>query len=181
MSKNPHQFQIKICTEEFNRESNDNGLACQLVFTYTDKYPDTAPQVEIDDKVEFEADYEEKLLQHIQETVSLGNSFNWIDDNVSVPLQINENLGTEMIFSLVSSAQEWLNVKWDEHKKELENKEMEKVKAFEEAEQVNIPSAASFIFILLDNWHRPHDIDVYFAEKIRRYTRDGGNIFNVAQ
>lgn len=41
-----------------------------------------------------------------------------------------------MIFSLVSSAQEWLNVKWDEHKRDLENKEMEKVKAFEEAEQV---------------------------------------------
>lgn len=41
-----------------------------------------------------------------------------------------------MIFSLVSSAQEWLNVKWDEHKKEIENKELEKVKAFEEAEQV---------------------------------------------
>lgn len=43
-----------------------------------------------------------------------------------------------MIFSLVSSAQEWLNVKWDEHKKEIENKELEKVKAFEEAEQVKI-------------------------------------------
>lgn len=43
-----------------------------------------------------------------------------------------------MIFSLVSSAQEWLNVKWDEHKKEIENKEFEKVKAFEEAEQVKI-------------------------------------------
>lgn len=52
-----------------------------------------------------------------------------------------------MIFSLVSSAQEWLNVKWDEHKKEIENKEMEKVKAFEEAEQVNDPFSVSFIFI----------------------------------
>lgn len=42
-----------------------------------------------------------------------------------------------MIFSVVSSAQEWLNVKWDEHKKQLEDKELEKVKAFEEAERVN--------------------------------------------
>lgn len=48
-----------------------------------------------------------------------------------------------MIFSLVSSAQEWLNVKWDEHTKELESKELEKVKAFEEAERVNSPFAAS--------------------------------------
>lgn len=42
-----------------------------------------------------------------------------------------------MVFSLVSSAQEWLNVKWDEHKTAEENKELEKVKAFEAAEQVN--------------------------------------------
>lgn len=65
----PHSFKIKICTETFNRENEDNGLACQLVFTYTDKYPDTAPLVEIEDKVEFQDDYEKKLLEHIQETV----------------------------------------------------------------------------------------------------------------
>lgn len=70
LSTNPRQFQIKICTEEFNREDEDNGLACQLVFTYTEKYPDTAPLVEIEDKCGFEDDYEEKLLHHIQETVS---------------------------------------------------------------------------------------------------------------
>lgn len=40
-----------------------------------------------------------------------------------------------MIFSLVSSAQEWLNVKWDEHKKETENREQEKLKIIEEAER----------------------------------------------
>lgn len=41
-----------------------------------------------------------------------------------------------MIFSLVSSAQEWLNVRWDEHKKALENRELEKKRVLEEAEQV---------------------------------------------
>lgn len=41
-----------------------------------------------------------------------------------------------MIFSLVSSAQEWLNVKWDEFKKEEENREQKKLKELEEAEQV---------------------------------------------
>lgn len=64
---------------------------------------------------------------------------NRIDDKMCPSIfQITENLGIEMIFSLVSSAQEWLNVKWDEHIKDIENKEMEKVKAFEAAEQVNI-------------------------------------------
>lgn len=41
-----------------------------------------------------------------------------------------------MIFSLVSTAQEWLNVRWDEHKKEEENRAQEKLKAYEEAERV---------------------------------------------
>lgn len=41
-----------------------------------------------------------------------------------------------MIFSLVSSAQEWLNVKWDDFKKEEENRAEEKLREIEEAEQV---------------------------------------------
>lgn len=64
-----HQFKILICTEEYNRDDEDNGLACQLVFTYTEKYPDTAPKVEIDETIDFEDDYEEQLLEHIKQTV----------------------------------------------------------------------------------------------------------------
>lgn len=65
-----HKFRILISTEEYNRESDENGLACRLVFTYTEKYPDAAPLVEIEDAVNFEDNYEEKLLEHINETVS---------------------------------------------------------------------------------------------------------------
>lgn len=65
-----HKFQIRISTEEFNREDEDNGLACQLVFTYTEKYPDSAPLVEIDEPTDFEDGYEGELLESIQETVS---------------------------------------------------------------------------------------------------------------
>lgn len=43
-----------------------------------------------------------------------------------------------MIFSLVSSAQEWLNVRWDEHKKEEENRLLEKQQAYEELERVTL-------------------------------------------
>lgn len=65
-----HKFQIPIKTDEYNAEDEDNGLACQLVFTYTEKYPDTAPLVEIDEPVNFEDDFDTRLLEHIQETVS---------------------------------------------------------------------------------------------------------------
>lgn len=57
-------------------EDQDNGLACKLVFTYTEKYPDTAPLVEIEDPVDFEDDYETRLLEHIKETVSIFGVYN---------------------------------------------------------------------------------------------------------
>lgn len=53
-----------------------------------------------------------------------------------------------MIFSLVSSAQEWLNVKWDEYKKHEENQQQEKLKELEEAERVKI----FIIFFLYCDW-----------------------------
>lgn len=43
----------------------------------------------------------------------------------------------EMIFSLVSSAQEWLNLQWDEYKREKEEVRVAKLKAYEEVERVS--------------------------------------------
>lgn len=45
-----------------------------------------------------------------------------------------------MIFSLVSSAQEWLNVKWDDYKREEETRAQQKLKELEEAERVSVKS-----------------------------------------
>lgn len=73
MSTGPHKFGIQISTEEYDAETESNGLACQLVFTYTQKYPDTAPLVEIENPVNFEDDYEEQLLEHIKQSVRFEN------------------------------------------------------------------------------------------------------------
>lgn len=70
-----HKFKIKISTEEFNAETEENGLSCNLVFTYTEKYPDTAPLVELEDTVNLEDDHETGLLEHIQETVTIFDRF----------------------------------------------------------------------------------------------------------
>lgn len=43
-----------------------------------------------------------------------------------------------MIFSLVSSAQEWLNVKWDDYKREEEARAQQKLKELEEVERVSV-------------------------------------------
>ncbi|EDV92733.1 RWD domain-containing protein 1 [Drosophila grimshawi] len=114
-----HKFQIPIATEEYyadSAEDGEKGLACKLVFTYTAKYPDEAPLVEIEDAENFEDNFEAQLLEQLR-------------------LTIEENIGMEMIFSLVSSAQEWLNVQWDEHKKHQEDERARKVQEVEEAER----------------------------------------------
>lgn len=71
LDRDPHKFNIRISTEEYDAETESNGLSCQLVFTLTEKYPDTAPEVEIENAVNFEDDYDEKLLEHVKETVHM--------------------------------------------------------------------------------------------------------------
>ncbi|XP_055315979.1 uncharacterized protein LOC129575860 [Sitodiplosis mosellana] len=93
LSRDPYKFKITISSEGYNVETKSNGLSCQLVFTYTEKYPDASPEVEIENAVNFKDDYNEKLLKHIKET-------------------INENLGTEMISLLINTAQNWLNLQF---------------------------------------------------------------------
>lgn len=74
--------------------------------------------MEVEETKNFELDQEEKLIEHVTES-------------------INEYLGMEMIFSLVSSAQEWLNLQWDEYKREKEEVRVAKLKAYEEVERVS--------------------------------------------
>jgi len=50
--------------------------------------------------------------------------------------QMNENLGMVMVFTLVSAAQEWLNVQWDKIKIRREETAAQKLKEEEEAERV---------------------------------------------
>lgn len=66
-----HKFSIPIATENFyDAENDEEGLSCQLVFTYTSKYPDAAPIVEVEETKNFELDQEEKLIEHVTESVS---------------------------------------------------------------------------------------------------------------
>lgn len=117
MEKEPlYKFQIPINTEEFDKDTQESGLSCNLIFTYTPTYPDEAPIVETDEPVNFEEGYETKLLDHLQGS-------------------IEENIGMEMIFTLVSTAQEWLNERWDDFKKTQEDERERKILEAEEAER----------------------------------------------
>ncbi|KRT86049.1 hypothetical protein AMK59_2397 [Oryctes borbonicus] len=110
-----HKFTIPIKSEEHEPET-DSGLSCNLTFTYTPKYPDEAPLIEIEESENISEEYERKLLGYLKE-------------------QIEENLGMVMVFTLVSSAQEWLNVKWDEIRKKRDEEKVRRVQEEEEAER----------------------------------------------
>lgn len=110
-----YKFSIPIKTEDYDPDT-ENGLTCKLIFTYTAKYPDEAPEIEIDETDQLEECHKSKLLVYLEE-------------------QIKENIGMVMIFTIVSAAQEWLNLRWEEIHKEQEEATAKKLKEEEEAER----------------------------------------------
>ena len=109
-----NKFKINVYTEGFREEQD--GLCCNLVFTYMPKYPDDKPIVEIEDEINFEL----KIKQKVEEAISSC---------------IEENLGSEMIFSIVGCTQELLNSLFDQIKIEREEQREKKQREIEEIEQ----------------------------------------------
>lgn len=128
-----HKFCIPAKTEEYEPDS-DNGLKCNLVFTYTSKYPDEKPHIEIEECENFVEGYEKELLTHLEEQVLMNKQLT--ESILKLLFQAIDNIGMVMIFTLVSAAQEWLNVKWDEMKKFREEEESKRLKELEELERV---------------------------------------------
>ncbi|KAJ8968596.1 hypothetical protein NQ317_004412 [Molorchus minor] len=57
-----YKFSIPIKTEEYEPDT-ENGLSCDLVITYTPKYPEEAPIIQIENPENFEDDYETVYLK----------------------------------------------------------------------------------------------------------------------
>lgn len=109
-----NKFKINVCTDGF-RETDD-GLCCDLIFEYKSKYPDVPPNLEIDDDNFESADVKRQLTETINQT-------------------IEENIGMEMIFSIVGAAQELLNTLFDQIKSDRELQKERKEKEKEELER----------------------------------------------
>ncbi|KFB53069.1 AGAP003063-PA-like protein [Anopheles sinensis] len=145
LETDPHKFRLPIATTEYDPEVETEGLSCKLLFTYTEKYPDTAPLVEIEEPTNFQENFEEELLEHIHKT-------------------IEENIGIEMIFSLVSSAQEWLNVKYDELKHAAENAKEEEKKKREEEEMKKFEGTRVTVETFMA-WKTKFELDMGITER----------------
>ncbi|XP_044727143.1 RWD domain-containing protein 1 [Chrysoperla carnea] len=147
-----HKFNIPIKTEEFE-SGEDSGMMCVLQFTYTAKYPEEAPIIEIDDAENFEEDDQLKLIEYLKE-------------------QVDENLGMVMVFTLVSAGQEWLNVKWDGIKKEREENALKKIKEEEEAERKRFDGTRVTVETFM-KWKTQFEIDMGIAKKREAEAKDG--------
>lgn len=96
----PHRFTIPVKTDDYD-EDEDTGRFVLLKFTFTRKYPSEAPLVEFEESINIDDEHLDELLDHLKEL-------------------IEENLGMQMIFTLVSGAIEWLGEKNDQIKNDIE-------------------------------------------------------------
>lgn len=138
-----HKFRLPIATEGY--EETNEGLKCYLVFTYTEKYPDSAPVVEIEDDENFSGNCESQLLEHIGTVIA-------------------ENMGIEMVFPIVSSAQEWLNVKWDKHQEEEEEQKEAAKREEELKEQKKFEGTRVTVETFL-KWKTDYELEFGITEK----------------
>lgn len=138
-----NKFKINVYTEGF-RESQD-GLSCDLVFTYTPKYPDEKPIIEIEEEINFESDTREKVEEALNTC-------------------IEENLGTEMIFSLVGCTQEVLNTLFDQIKIDREELRERKEREIEEIELKKFEGTRVTVETFM-KWRNEFEAELGIAEK----------------
>ncbi|XP_003705993.1 RWD domain-containing protein 1 [Megachile rotundata] len=147
-----YTFAIPIKTEEYEPETA-NGLSCRLEFTYTAKYPDEPLIISIEDEENFEESSAEKLKEHLIE-------------------QMNENLGMVMVFTLVSAAQEWLNVQWDKIKLTREESAAKKLREQEEAERKKFEGTRVTVETFL-SWKEKFDEEMGYTKRREMADREG--------
>jgi len=147
-----HKFSIPIKSEEYEKKT-DNGIGCKLVFTYTPKYPDEPLIIEVEESENFEEKSETDLL-------SLLHS------------QVEENLGTVMVFTLVSSGQEWLNERWEEVKKERDESAARKLREEEEAEMKRFEGTRVTVETFL-KWRSAFEEEMGIAKKKEIAEKEG--------
>ncbi|CAG9767992.1 unnamed protein product [Ceutorhynchus assimilis] len=148
----PYKFSVPIKTDDYD-DDTDAGLCCDLVITYTPKYPEEAPIIEIENAENFEEKYEAMLLEHLAE-------------------QVKENLGMVMVFTLVSAAQEWLHTKYENAKTAKEEREAKALKELEEAERKRFEGTRVTIETFL-KWRQEFEAELGIDKKRELAEKEG--------
>jgi len=112
-----HVFTMPIKTEDYDDEDSEAGIYFLLKFSFTPKYPEELPLLEIEDEVNLdENELRQPLMDHLKE-------------------QMEENLGMVMGFTIISAATEWIGDKWDAIRTEEEERVKRQKEIEEEAEK----------------------------------------------
>lgn len=110
-----HVFTMPIKTENF--EEDGDGLFAMIKITYTPKYPEEIPLLELEDCVNIdEYNLRNELMDHLTQ-------------------QMEENVGMVMGFTIFSAALEWLGSTWDTLQKEEEERVRRKKEQEDEEEK----------------------------------------------
>ncbi|XP_002741801.1 RWD domain-containing protein 1-like [Saccoglossus kowalevskii] len=124
LSEDPHRFKVIISSENTDEDGEDAAITITLQFTYTPRYPDEGPVMEVISADNLDEEDISSILQLLQE-------------------QVEENLGMAMVFTLVSAVQERLNEKVDEIK-QIEKDEKERIEQ-EEKTKAEAEEAKKFV------------------------------------
>ena len=116
-----NSFKLEVFLDEdtiasMPKDKEDIESRFSVFFKYTETYPDSLPVMEIDDSVGLEEEQIEELGSYLKQISE-------------------ENLGMPMVFTVVSSAKEWLENVVRSRREEKQRAEQERIRAEEEAER----------------------------------------------
>lgn len=147
-------FQMMVTTQSMDN-SDDTSATIIMQFTYTEKYPDEVPIIEITGSDNLEEDQVERLTQMMKELAE-------------------ENLGMVMIFTLVSAAIEKMGEMLDESVKQQAEEAERRLQEKEEAERVKFEGHRVTIESFLA-WKAKFDAEMAELKKKKGKTVDVSN------
>ncbi|XP_014251888.1 RWD domain-containing protein 1 [Cimex lectularius] len=139
-----HVFVISIKSDDYE-EGTTTGIMCRLRFEYTAQYPEELPIIDIEDFDNIEEDETEELLNFVVQ-------------------QAKDNLGMAMVFTLVSSVQEWINLKCEIRAEQNKLEKERKKKEEEEEEQKKFEGTLVTVESFLQ-WKQAFEIEMGMFDK----------------
>ncbi len=109
LSDEPHEFEIEIKYSDYEGHHTEKPPCVVMYCKYTDNYPDELPIIAVDKSENLPDEEINRLKDHLNDLAE-------------------KSLGTVMIYTLVTAAQEWINDYEDNIKKEVAIEKEKKAK-----------------------------------------------------
>ncbi|KAH9514268.1 RWD domain-containing protein 1 [Bulinus truncatus] len=144
-----HTFKLQVGSQDPDKFP-DHAMSAVIQFTYTPKYPDSAPEMMLDSTENMDDAQQESLLEFMKS-------------------QAEENLGMAMIFTIISSVQERLTDMMEQAAKDQEEAFERKKKADEEAERKRFEGTRVTVEAFMA-WKLKFDAEKLEMRRLRGYS-----------